>query len=390
MGLFTPKWLGNDQKKAQEAADAAIRKDDQRTLARIAVEAVSQPVRVSVLKHLKDQALLEQIATTDPDEFVCAKAIDAVTDPAVLERILNKTSSSYLQGCIVDRITDQDLLLKIAKSGANQAVRQKAVRGIKDEAVLRTFAFDRSAMVKKEIIPRISDQKLLADMVRNELDARMDFTQYSSKYDPHMEVAAAALERITNDQQLFADVIVELKKPGYCDGAVRCLDIATKKLVDKDQLYRLIKVEGLKNGYRWKIAQKVADRLTQDDYLSLAMGCTDALRESSIQNDGCYAACDKLTDQDKLVDLANNAPSIMIRIRAMQRIKDKSRITFRVARADCKDHDSIPHGILRDLQVIGREWQCPFCGEPLTNCNYGLDWNQPIKDSDKPAALWKA
>ena len=387
MGLFTPKWLGNDEKKAQEAADAAIRKNDQRTLARIAVEAVSQQVRASVLKYLKDQALLERIATADPDEYVRAAAIEAVTDPAVLERIYDRTDSRYLQGIIVDRITDQDLLLRIAKSGANEAVRQKAVRGIRDDSVLRTFAFDPSAMVKKEIIPRISDQKLLADMVRNEMASRMDFTKYGSKYDPHMEVAAAALRRIDNDQQLFADVLVELKKPGYCDSAVSCLDIAIKKLTDKDKLYRLIKTEGIKNGYRWKAVQKVADRLTQDDYLSLAMCCTDGLRESDIDNDGCYDACNRLTDQDKLVYLANNTPSIKMKIRAMQHIKDKSRITFSVARENCTNHDSLPHGILRDLQVIGGAWQCPFCGEPLTRCHYGAITTEPIKYRDQPAAV---
>ena len=80
MGFFTPAWQQYDQQKAENAVNAAVTKDDQKKLARIACEAVSEYVRVTAVNALKDQPLIQRIAATDAKEIVREKAVSRITD----------------------------------------------------------------------------------------------------------------------------------------------------------------------------------------------------------------------------------------------------------------------------------------------------------------------
>lgn len=85
MGLFTPAWQTKDIQKAEKAVNAAIKKDDQKQLARIACEAVVQSVKISAIKALKDQSVISAIPMPDPtvkmDRVILEGSIPSPANP---------------------------------------------------------------------------------------------------------------------------------------------------------------------------------------------------------------------------------------------------------------------------------------------------------------------
>ena len=393
MGLFAPKWLSKNEDKALEAVKTAIVKNDQPTLARIAVEALFPKVRAEAVKRLKDQTMLARFALEDRDDKVRSSAFDAVSDQAVLAQMYAAVRDEKLRGSIVRKITGQQLLKKIAQSDASMFVRGQAIKGIQDDAFLWELIRDdpsNLSAVKGCAVDQISDQGILADFIRSELKAHdalkinLISKNPNERSDFYIMRVFDALKKIENDQPLFAEVLRMPAKTSDGEYERKCRHMALENLKDEALLRSVVLDGNVTVDYRLAAAKKIENRLSEDDLVSLAMGCRDSLGVSFVSYELYQFTLDRITDQDKLLYIVNHTQSMRMRVEAMSRLADTSGVTFWTDREHCPEHDQMHIGYVRMLPAVNGKRQCPFCGEPLTYCNYGSSLSEPIRDEDQP------
>lgn len=391
MGLFTPAWQKYDEQKATMAVNAAVAKDNQKQLARIACEAVNQTVRITAVEALKDQSVIAKVAATDPDSYVRYKAVLKISDQTVLAMLYANEREGYVRSGIVWGMTDQRLLIQIAKTDAEGSVRGMAVRKMTDETALISFACQSIDMgIKAEAIEKITNQKVLADIVRSELNYDYDLTR---SFDIHLSCAYQALKRIKNNQALYFDIIRKIKDPGRNEDAGKLIEFSARKLLDDTALHAVARDTEVQTKYRWNAAQKVEKLMTQEDYTSIAMSCKSTFKVSFENTSDCFEALEKISDQNKILFIANHSESILLAAKAMTRLEDPSKIVFRTENAICTEHDLFFSSDLdrHKLPVMvsgGKQWwQCPYCGKPLSKCQYhpAKIGPEPIKEKDRPA-----
>lgn len=387
MGLFTPKWLGKDENKALDAVAAAAAKDDQRTLIRIVNEAVFLSVKIEAIKNVKDQMFLANLVLTESETGTWMSALKGISDQAVLKQLYPAVKEPHKRADVAGRITDVPFLKQIVETDPAATVQKSAVSNIHDEAYLKAlFSQDKNSSVREQALSNLTDQDILEEIVLTELSKRSDLRKYDNRYDTHVELALRALEKTENNQALYAKILRILQDPGSCQDAERCLDLALERLTDEELLLAACRDETVLARFRLKAAKKIEDRLTQEDFMSLAMLCRDTLDGSNAGMSYCYKALEKVTDQEKLLYVANHTTSMRIRIRAINRLEDTSGLEFWTDREHCDNHDMISYTNLRYLSVINGKWQCPYCGEALENCSYGHNFTEKIKEKDMPPA----
>jgi len=204
---------------------------------------------------------------------------------------------------------------------------------IKDQQILTEIAKnDSSIFVRQAAIQKVTDQDVLAWIVRNEKDP--------GRFGP--DLRKTALERLT-DQKLLADVLKHADNLSECKKVVESLS---------DQVILAEIARSAKDVHlRWAAIQKVNDRMIlagiakKDHNYSIRRGTFKLLGLEDSQEALCdtvlnetnYSLRDeamaKITDPDILAGLAKNAAHDSIRKAATLKITDQS-ILGQIAKTD--------------------------------------------------------
>ncbi len=103
MGLFTPKWMSNDQSKALKAVEKIT---DPQKLAEVAVNTKDQVVASKAIERIHEEEILAGIALGDGGVIPIKKALERVTNPDLLKQIADEAEFNWV------RISAISLLIK--------------------------------------------------------------------------------------------------------------------------------------------------------------------------------------------------------------------------------------------------------------------------------------
>ena len=87
MGLFTPKWMSDDQSKALKAVEKIT---DPRKLAEVAVNAKDQVVVSNAIERIHDEVVLAGITLGNANTYPIEKALERVTNSDLLKQIADE------------------------------------------------------------------------------------------------------------------------------------------------------------------------------------------------------------------------------------------------------------------------------------------------------------
>ncbi|MDR2496414.1 MAG: hypothetical protein LBD21_04730 [Tannerellaceae bacterium] len=200
MKLFA-KWNSKDSRTAEKAVREI---DDQKKLARIAVEARSSEAREAAVEKLKaedHQPLLAEIAKTDGHWRVCRAAIEkliAEENQPQLVDIVKADYGNYVSEAAISMLTDQACIADVASNAINWIARIAAIEKLIAEEhqplLIEIAKTDKVGDVRVAAIEKLiaeEHQTLLAEIAKTDEDC---------------DVRIAAISKLT-DKELLRQVI---------------------------------------------------------------------------------------------------------------------------------------------------------------------------------------
>jgi hypothetical protein len=180
---------------------------------------------VAQIKDIHDQELLARIEEETNDGRVRLAAVENITDQNRLFSIIHDTQNPNIRRTAVEHITDQGILKQLANN-KDDTVRIAVARKINDQKILEQMALkDSNEYVGSTARARITDEKVLQQIIQNELDIAMrkekSSVQSEEKYN---NISPASLkDTITKstvkcysvDKQHYLDIDVDNKHVYY-------------------------------------------------------------------------------------------------------------------------------------------------------------------------------
>jgi hypothetical protein len=229
MGLFTPAWKSENEKRALKAV---AKMTNQRKLARAAKDALHCSVRQAAVEKLTNQALLADVAKNAKDD----------------NRGWGVTLSDVRQAA-VEKLTDQTLLADVAKNAKNtdtswrrtgSDVCQAAVRKLTDPILLADVAkYAEDNYARKSAVEKLTDPTVLACIARNDINYLVRKTATVELIGPVEKCTdpAVLVDAAKNDGSVTVrkEAIVNLIKYGHLKEAldsIYCFKYDTKEQIN--------------------------------------------------------------------------------------------------------------------------------------------------------------
>jgi hypothetical protein len=288
-------------------------------------------VRYLILPFL-DQSSIAKIAENDPSPKLKETALKLITDQSVLERFIVPQEDLHLLTVAIDKLNNMDVLSNTIRKMVDIYGHQK--------------------------VGLVAEESIRQDVVQ----------QY--KFVPFLKIAIAKL----TDQSTLAHIAIN------CNSAYAYYEVqsAVDKLDDQSLLLKVAQNNDTHPCARLTAAMRVRD-ISQSVFADIlkkerSAGFLAAKEEFT-------TALDMVTDQNLLLDVANYAKNLSIRLDAMSRLTDKSGLVFPLSADECmkmdrnfnKKHEWFS---MRDLHLFpiiienGRRFpQCPYCGCAIKRCN---------------------
>ena len=314
---------------------ATIRKiSDQSLLADIAKVYKSEIIFEAILAKLTDQKLLTDVAVMTEFGETCLEVVmrlTSISEHVLAQRIIDIANSDHIVACHLEKllaafekITDQKLLAHLAVNAKNIKVRKAAANTITDQTLLPDIARNaKNDVVRMAAVNKITDQVLLADIAKNNDDcgisnavtkiltdqALLTDLAMNAKYDSVRVAAAEKLTDRTLAQNLFVDVVMNVSYGS----------IAVNNAVDKisDQV---LLADLAMNAKSVDVRVEAAKNL---DDQTLAMKVFAEFAMNSGSEEECKTVLEKITNLTVLVDLAQNAKLIVVRLMAIDKLPDE-------------------------------------------------------------------
>ena len=292
MGLFTPAWKSDNEKKALAYIEKC---DSQKKLAQIVHEyPYRKGRRNAALLKLTDQDELRNIAVEWSGLYeydVFEIVFERLTDQTHLASVARNAKEYRIRAKATERLKDQLVLAEIAQKDENAIVRQRAIDGLTDQTLLAGIAqTDDSAMVRKKAAEHLTDQSILEKIARKEKS---------------VEVFRAALIRIT-DSTIRQSIALTGPDPELRANALDGLE-------DQDKLMDLAQKDN-----NAKVRAEAAKRLTNQNYLAI-LGLTHS--DGGVRR----IVAERIADEEILMEIARSDKMDYVRDAARKRITDKDK-----------------------------------------------------------------
>lgn len=165
------------RRKTEIILEKATAKNDQKQLAKLAMECSFIDLREAAIKQLTDQKLIADIARNDPLWRARATAVEKLADRELLTELAKKDADKPVRRAAIQRLTEavkmlpDPMLADAAKYADIIEVRITATQLLKNQAVLADLAKnDASWYVRKAAIEQLKDPAILADLAKNNRD----------------------------------------------------------------------------------------------------------------------------------------------------------------------------------------------------------------------------
>ncbi len=293
MGLFKPAWQSNNRSKAEKAVDKI---DDQKKLEEIAKSDVCGYVRAKAIKKLTDRDVVAYVAKHHR------------YDRTGIVKSTANARLSELRQAEVSVLTDQAELIRVAKNDEDWAVRQTAIKNLKDpklieELYIYNTIHGGTSYEKEQAMNHLTSQDALAQVVKS-IDNGF--------------INEEAFKKLT-DQTILADIAnAKNAKTEYVRIA------AAKKLTDQNlaqTVYADIAENGMDAGVRKGAAKMLSHNASNQALIQKVYA--DAVRNSRTWDD-CRSDIWVLTGQAAFADIAKNAVNSYVAERAVEKLTDPS------------------------------------------------------------------
>ena len=304
MFFFKPAWMSDKEAKALKAVK---KEDNQAELVEMARKAPLKVTRKAALHKLTDQSILADMAQNDESADVRIAAIKNLADQSVLTSIARQDADKEVCLAAIKKLTDQDSLAYMA---LNSPVNFIATSDAEDLCLAAA--------------EQLTDPALIADI---------------AKSGGYVKVCLRALGKLTG-QDAFADIAINGTKGRVCL-------MAAEKLADKAlQRQAYVHIAKYKPFYAGEnplaVLDKLSDRedlltdialekqtparvrLALADRLSDQKTLCELIKKFPKDTELFDCAIKGLTDQDILLDIANNAVYESYRAKAAERLTDKT------------------------------------------------------------------
>ncbi|MDR2496415.1 MAG: hypothetical protein LBD21_04735 [Tannerellaceae bacterium] len=316
MKLFA-RWNSEDDWKAKEA----VRKiDDQKKLARIAVEARRYDARIAAIEKLKaedHQTLLAEIAKTEygPVRKAAIKKLIAEDHQPTLAEIAKANVDYFELKAIVEKLTDQACIADVARNAKNREARIAAIEKLIAEEFQPLLAeiakTDENSGFSKAAVEALTDQTCIADVACNARD------RYVRK--------AAINKLIAEDHQ---PLLIEIAKTDMDSDVCKA---AFKKILPTEHQPTLAEIA--KAHVDYFELKAIVEKLTDQ-------ACIADVARNAKNRIARIAAIEKFTDQTCLADVARNARDGDVRRAAIKKLiaEEHQTLLAEIAKTD-KDCD---------------------------------------------------
>ena len=227
MGFFAPVWKSNDRMKKDKALKEVRSINSKTKLLRIVREAQMDEIIVAAAKRLTELSVMEP--DNVPDEGVLS-AVKELTNQSALEHIAKNYSNVYIRSAAVEKLTDQSVIAEIAKN--DNKMRYTAAKMLTDKTLAQEILADLIKESPKQapfLAKHITDQKILAEIaIKAEDYYRKDFRGWRISDEELDRALENVMIKIT-DQKLLADI---LKNTGHLSTLFR----AASKLTDQEAI----------------------------------------------------------------------------------------------------------------------------------------------------------
>jgi hypothetical protein len=106
MGLFTPAWKSNNEKRALRSIEKMT---DPEKLKRVVKEAENRYVRKAAVEKLTDQNVLADVAKNDSDSDVRKAAVEKLTDQNVLADVAKNSNDRKIRRISIKKLDNEHL-----------------------------------------------------------------------------------------------------------------------------------------------------------------------------------------------------------------------------------------------------------------------------------------
>ena len=314
---------------------AAARLTDQTLLGTLALKDTSESVRITAIGRLTDQKVLADLVLKDEPIQIREAAIANLTDQTLLATVATTTTSGrhpYRSLCVrvtaIERLTDQKVLADLVLKDESIQIREAALTRVTDQKVLAEAALkDASEHVRITAIGRLNDQKVLAEVALGSVPEGFRLVAVRRLTDQKVlaEVAlkdaseyvrVSAVERLT-DQKVLADLVLK-------DESIQIREAAIANLTDQT-LLATVALSCESADYRSLAIEKLTDEAVLLEVVTKEH--MDLLR---------HAAAKKIANQEMLAELAVGSDSDTVRIAAVEKLTDQAAL-LRVALTDASD-----------------------------------------------------
>lgn len=307
---------------------------NQEILTRIAREDESLKVCYAALKGIEDDGLAYEIAKAKKSEWILESFIDDDTKQSILTDIAINHPGD-LGRMAVWKVSNQECLAQIAVKADDYRVRSIATINLSDQEVLtRVVLNDPEYPVRRDAVRHLENQEVLAQVCLNDSSASVrgdavlklenqEVLEKIALTDSNLLVRRSAAERITDEKVLFKILM------GDENASFKYL---VKSITDNDLLVKIAKTHP--NSF---MKSEVIGCITDKSVLEHLSGCPF---DEDVKNQIEYAlekvrACEikGIDNQLVLMDIALTDPSEIVRIKAIEEIRD-DRILFTIALRD--------------------------------------------------------
>ncbi|MEO7415174.1 MAG: SUMF1/EgtB/PvdO family nonheme iron enzyme [Opitutaceae bacterium] len=304
-----PDWRVREQ--------AAFQLRDQSKLLFLAIQDVSEEVRVAASKSLREDKYRSEVVRNGYCEHARRLALAAIRDQAALRAILNDHAvpAALRLAATKEVQLSQPEYLAVATNESNPELRAWAVDHLqKSEAANALFSFDLPDALRLSLIPKLTDKQLLAQIATTESEVAIQALALAEISD---EPQLAALFAKLEDTGLRRKIIDRVRTPVLLEEMLADADEEplrvhlVEQLEDQEMLGRIARED------HFPMVRIVAIRKLRDASISVLVVNHDPDRRVRL------AALETVGDEEAFAFVAQNSDDEQLRWRAVERIQSE-------------------------------------------------------------------
>lgn len=307
-------WQNSDWRIREQAA---YQLRDQSKLLFLAIQDVSEEVRVAASKSLRDDKHRAELVRSGYCEHARRLALAAIQDPAIRLAILHDRSVPAVLRLAAGQGSklNQPDFLALATHETDPALRAWAIEHLeKSDAANRLYSFDLPTVIQRALVPKLTDPALLVKIVTTETDPAIQSLALAELTD---EPELAALFVRLEDPTLRRQIIKKVHTPALLQKMLAEADEEAVRIDFVEHLQDQPMLSQIARTDHHPMVRIAAVRKLKDASTAMVVVTSDPDRRVRL------AALESVTDESAFALAARHSDDEQLRWRAVERIQSE-------------------------------------------------------------------